>query len=53
MEIFWKAAETLDATAFRALDGLDKWLGRDTYRKRIEKAVEHVREPQKAIRFDA
>jgi len=53
MEIFWKTVEKIDAAAFSALDGLDKWLGRDTYRKRIEKAVEHVREPQKAIRFDA
>ena len=34
-------------------DKVDGLLGRDTYRQRTEKAVEHVRTPQKAISFDA
>lgn len=52
MQAFWKTVEKLDHTAFRALDRIDTWLGRDKYRTRIEKSVEHVRPAQKAIRFE-
>ncbi len=52
MRAFWDTIEKLDLGSFRSLDRLDSLLGRDTYRKRIEKAVEDVRPPQRAIQFD-
>lgn len=52
MNAFWKTIENLDFAAFRALDKMDTWLGREKYRARVEKAVEHVRPAQKAIRFE-
>ncbi len=52
MRAFWNTIEKIDTSSFRGLDRLDKWLGKDTYRERIEKAVEEVREPQRAIQFD-
>lgn len=52
MHAFWKTIEVLDHAAFRTLDKVDTWLGRDKYRARIEKTVEHVRPAQKAIRFE-
>lgn len=52
MNILWNTLEKLDRAAFVTLDKVDTWLGRDNYRKRTEKAVEHVRAPQKAISFD-
>jgi len=53
MHALWKAIEILDSAAFDALDRWDAWRKKDAYRKRVEKAVEHVRTPQKAITFDA
>jgi hypothetical protein len=52
MRAIWIAFETLDRATFVTLDKVDKWLGRETFRERTEKAVSHVRPAQKAITFE-
>ncbi len=52
MRAFWNALEIADRTSFLALDKLDESLGRPRFRARSEKAIEHVRPPQKAITFE-
>lgn len=52
MRALWTTFEIADRASFLALDKLDKLLGRGDFRSRTEKAIDHVRPPQKAITFD-
>jgi len=53
MKVLWTGLEKLDRVLFSGAQKLEQWRGKDSFRARMEKSVEEVREPQKAIRFDA
>jgi hypothetical protein len=53
MRAFWDVVEKMDALTFKTLDKVEAALKKPTYRQRTEKALAHVRAPQRAIQFDA
>lgn len=52
MRAFWELVERLDRTAWAATAKVEKLRQQDSYRARIERSMEHVRPPQRAIQFD-
>lgn len=53
MRAFWNTVEKLDKATFSALDKLNAVRNKPTFRAQVEAEMKDIREPQKAITFDA
>ncbi len=53
MRALWVGLEKLDQTLIKGANRWEQLRRRAPYRTRMEKSVEEVRLPQKAIQFDA
>lgn len=53
MKALWNSLEKLDRALFKGAERLEKWRNKPAFRARMEQSVEEVRQPQKAIQFDA